>query len=351
MKPLVVFFCGLLSVVSLYAQPVTTKSETSVQALFFDAVKERALGDFERATKLLETAIDLDSTQAGLYFELGKNYRLTKRYDQSERVFFKALDLRNDDEWILNELCLLYEDTAAYHKLLQTMQKLALKHPDYQEDLVSFYIEQGRYVDANRALQELEAKYATTPSRLEKRLLLDRLMNPEQSSITNNITNLIAVSDWDTALTVVSKCLTSSSQTKEAKAELIELITYNFIKAKPLELLDALDQSELFYELNVLLLKSEIHFELGQFQESLRLSEEGLALYPAQAMLYLRNGMALNRLERWEEASAILEMGLTFLIQGQASFVQFYDELIVTYTALNQQEMVDLYRSKKADLE
>jgi tetratricopeptide (TPR) repeat protein len=231
------------------------------------------------------------------------------------------------------------------------MQKLALKHPDYQEDLVSFYIEQGRYVDANRALQELEAKYATTPSRLEKRLLLDRLMNPEQSSITNNIKNLIAVSDWDTALTVVSKCLTSSSQTKEAKAELIELITYNFIKAKPLELLDALDQSELFYELNVLLLKSEIHFELGQFQESLRLSEEGLALYPAQAMLYLRNGMALNRLERWEEASAILEMGLTFLIQGQASFVQFYDELIVTYTALNQQEMVDLYRSKKADLE
>ena len=73
--------------------------------------------------------------------------------------------------------------------------------------------------------------------------------------------------------------------------------------------------------------------------------------YPAQPRLYLLNGIALNRLSRWQEAAAILETGLAFVISGQDLEGSFYDELILAYSALNQDEMVDLYSSKKKDLE
>lgn len=350
MKTFAVLFFGFISLVRLNAQPLDSKPQATVQAIFFDAIKERALGNFDRAVALLKTAIEQEPDEPALYFELGKNLRVLKRYDLAEQAFLSANSLQPDDEWILNELYTVYGDMGAMDKLLPILQKLAERHPDYQEDLVSFYIEQGRYEEANEALSLLTSKYANTPSREEKRRLLERLMNPKQSLNKEEFSSLMSTANWDQALSTLRVTLTSSNELIEDKIALVKMISTEFIRTKPSELYGILEQSSLSNDLWVVMCKSEIQLVMSQFEESLRLSEEGLVYYPAQAKLYLLNGTALNKLHRWEEASAILEMGLAFVIPGNFQIAQFYDELIFAYSRLNQEEMVDLYRLKKADL-
>ncbi len=350
MKIFVVIFFVVIALVRLNAQPLDSKPEATVEAIFFDAIKERALGNFDRAEVLLKTAIRQEPDEPALYFELGKNFRALKQYDLAEDAFLNANSRQPDDEWILNELYSVYLDIGALDKLLAILQKLAPKHPDYQEDLVSFYIEQGRYQDANTALSLLESKYTKTPSREEKRRLLEQLMNPKQSLNNDDFNVSISSANWDKALSTLRFVLSSSAQSPEDKMAMLKMINTEFIKAKPIELYSLLEDSALSNELWVLLCKSEIQLELSHFEECLRLSEEGLVYYPAQAKLYLLNGVALNKLDRCGEASAILEMGLEFVIPGTSQIMQFYDELIFAYSKLNREEMVDLYRLKKAEL-
>jgi len=347
-----VLVVGCLFTSSLWAQPNFEMSTPSVEALFFDAIKERTLGNFERAVSLLNEAVALKPSDAAIYFELGKNLRLLKQYDLAEMALLESDKYRPDDEWILNALYALYEDMAADDKVLQVLKRLASMHPDYQEDLVSFYIEQGRFTDALMELNDLESQYKTTPSRQEKRALLLSLMTPKaQKDYKEDLELLITSKKWDLALLEIQNQWADKDASSQIKSEVLKMITTDFIETKPNELLELLIQYAPSNDLLTLTLKTDIYLRLSQNEDALRLSDEGLMYYPAQPRLYLLNGIALNRLSRWQEAAAILETGLAFVISGQDLEGSFYDELILAYSALNQDEMVDLYSSKKKDLE
>ncbi len=102
MKIFVVIFFVVIALVRLNAQPLDSKPEATVEAIFFDAIKERALGNFDRAVALLKTAIRQEPDEPALYFELGKNFRALKQYDLAEDAFLNANSRQSDDEWILN---------------------------------------------------------------------------------------------------------------------------------------------------------------------------------------------------------------------------------------------------------
>ena len=62
-----VLVVGCLFTSSLWAQPNFEKSTPSVEAIFFDAIKERTLGNFERAVSLLNEAVALKPSDAAIY--------------------------------------------------------------------------------------------------------------------------------------------------------------------------------------------------------------------------------------------------------------------------------------------
>ena len=48
------------------------------QELFFEALKQKAIENYDRAVEALQKCIDLDDSQSVLYYELGKNYKYLK---------------------------------------------------------------------------------------------------------------------------------------------------------------------------------------------------------------------------------------------------------------------------------
>lgn len=84
---------------------------------------------------------------------------------------------------------------------------------------------------------------------------------------------------------------------------------------------------------NFSLLKNTILLEIdtGKFKEAASLSENGLAVFPAQALLYLLNGVANNKLNEPDNAISSLEMGVDFLLDDPMMERDFYLQLAEAY--------------------
>ena len=100
---------------------------------------------------------------------------------------------------------------------------------------------------------------------------------------------------------------------------------------------------------NYELVKSSLllQLDLGKFEEAATLSEKALEIFPAQPLLYLIRGTALNQLKNYKEAEEILTFGLDFIIEDQKLQADFYEQLYLTYTGLGNPEKAAEF-SKKA---
>lgn len=95
---------------------------------------------------------------------------------------------------------------------------------------------------------------------------------------------------------------------------------------------------------NTLLLQIDIE----KYQNAADLSEEALAFFPAQPLLYLLNGVAQNNLSNPKKALESLEMGLDFLIDDPKMEKDFYRQLSIAYEKLGNKTKSDNF-AKKAD--
>jgi predicted Zn-dependent protease len=96
---------------------------------------------------------------------------------------------------------------------------------------------------------------------------------------------------------------------------------------------------------NILLL--EIDFK--HYNEVAKLSKETIEIYPTQPILYLLNGVALNKLNRSKEAIVILELGVDYVIDDIKMEIDFYKQLSLAYK-LNNNIIKSQSFSKKAEL-
>ena len=87
-----------------------------------------------------------------------------------------------------------------------------------------------------------------------------------------------------------------------------------------------------------------------QYLELLKHSEDGLSLFPAQPYLYLMNGRALNSLRKNNEALAILEEGLDYIIEDDQLKSVFYEEMSLSHKALGNNKMATEYYNQAIEL-
>ena len=78
-----------------------------------------------------------------------------------------------------------------------------------------------------------------------------------------------------------------------------------------------------------------IHLDLKHYELVLDKSNKALQKYPAQPILYLINGVALNQIQKPNEAIDILEAGLDYIIDDTKMESDFYNQLSISYTMLN----------------
>ncbi len=126
------------------------------QEAFFEALKQKAIENYDRAIVALEKCIDIDNSDAILYYELGKNYSKLKNFGAAEDALKKAINKAPDNEWYLDELYEVYALQKDYDKAIKTVKQLVKYHPDYKEDLASLYLRTKRYKEALKIIDELD---------------------------------------------------------------------------------------------------------------------------------------------------------------------------------------------------
>ena len=89
-----------------------------------------------------------------------------------------------------------------------------------------------------------------------------------------------------------------------------------------------------------------IQIDLSDYNKALTLSDEAIEIYPAQPILYLLNGVALNGLNRFQEAVDTLEIGVDYLIEDTTMEKDFYIQLSEAFNGLNNLEKAKTFKDK-----
>ena len=139
--------------------------EDQFQELFFEALKQKGIENYDRSVEALIKCITLDNSQSVLYFELGKNYIQLKNFGAAEDALKTAVDKQQDNEWYLEALYSLYVQQNEQDKAIKTLKQLVGYHPDYKEELVALYISVKKYDDALKLLDELDGELGISGTR------------------------------------------------------------------------------------------------------------------------------------------------------------------------------------------
>ncbi|MBJ6368198.1 tetratricopeptide repeat protein [Snuella sedimenti] len=139
--------------------------EDQFQELFFEALKQKGIENYDRSVEALLKCVELDKNVPVLYFELGKNYNKLKNFGAAEDALKKAVSKEPDNEWFLDELYGFYAQQNEYDKAIKTVKQLVKYHPDYKEDLAALYVRTKKYKDALELLDALDAEFGISIER------------------------------------------------------------------------------------------------------------------------------------------------------------------------------------------
>lgn len=237
-----------------------------------------------------------------------------------------------------NYLALIYsyEQNKQREYAFQTAQQLLKEVPDSELVHVALY---KFYLENNQA--ELAFKSA------EKALISTQVNNNDKTTILQNLLQFVGNNSQYESKLVELTAVIDSEKAPESLSELAAYYLKMGDKQKALETYQqALQQNPTDYNLlkNSLLLK----LDLQQFDAAASASEEALALFPAQSLLYLINGVANNQLKQPQKAIDSLEMGLEFLIDNPKMQADIYIQLSEAYKQLNNIEQSKAFAEKAA---
>ncbi|MDH7446412.1 tetratricopeptide repeat protein [Aquimarina sp. 2201CG14-23] len=191
-------FCLVLlgsAVHTAFSQVIEPKQEINIDDLgnvsdefqenFFEALKQKAITNYEKAIVSIEKCIELDQKPIYLYSELGKNYLELKKYDQATTNFKKVLKEKPNDQYTLELLYRVYNEQKKYEESVEVVEKLVpFDSVFYREILFNLYYIVERYDDALRVINEVIEEFGLDEYRDKnrKRILL-KVSNPN-SQIT-----------------------------------------------------------------------------------------------------------------------------------------------------------------------
>lgn len=140
--------------------------EDEFQELFFEALKQEGIENYQRAVDALLKCVNLKSSEAVVYYELGKNYKMLKNFGAAEDALKKAIAKEPENEWYLDQLYDVYIQQNDIDKAIKTLKQLIKYHPeDYKQDLAALYIKANDYKNALAVLDELDKEYGFNADR------------------------------------------------------------------------------------------------------------------------------------------------------------------------------------------
>jgi tetratricopeptide (TPR) repeat protein len=192
---LIVF--GIFCSTSIFAQENLGDAPTddlgnvtdAFQEYFFEALKQKAIENYELAIAALEKAEKASKKDtdviAVITFEKAKNNIQLKKYDTAETQLKEVLEIIPEKVDVIEQLYDLYYRTRDYDKALPIVQKLALINEDYKEDLANLYSKTKQYDKAIALLDELDESWGESIYRNSLRNQIYRVTGNSAGAINN----------------------------------------------------------------------------------------------------------------------------------------------------------------------
>lgn len=208
---------------------------------FYDAVKQRAIENYDKAIVSIDKCIDAEPNNAAFYYELGKNNLDLKKYTEAEQAFQKAVNLNPKERWYWNGLYDVYYVTKDYQKSITIVKKLIEFDENMQEDLVSLYMYTGQKEEALKLLddmkktmvlsqtmefykQRLTAETAQKDGSLESKLKAAILSNPkDQQAYVDLMMYYSQINQEDKAIEVAKQLAKEIPNSEWAQISLFKL--------------------------------------------------------------------------------------------------------------------------------
>jgi tetratricopeptide (TPR) repeat protein len=125
------------------------------QDLFFEALKQKGIENYDKAISTLEKCSKLQPENATIYFEIGKNYLNQKDYTEAYNAFSKAAKIDPTNKWFWVGMYDVYYETKQFDKAIPIVVKLVEFDKRYKDELVSLYMNTQRFDEALALINEL----------------------------------------------------------------------------------------------------------------------------------------------------------------------------------------------------
>ncbi|MGB3590874.1 MAG: tetratricopeptide repeat protein [Nonlabens sp.] len=240
-----------------------------------------------------------------------------------------------EDESAYVKLIFEYGKSGNQQKVLETARLLELNMPKSdkaQLALYRAYLEKNELEEGIQSVKRIfESAQFDTPTKV-------KVLNDYLSMSENNV-------ELEQLLPTVIESFKNQVQDIDAYMALGDYLARKNQKSLALEFyeqgleLDSQD-FELLKKAALLAIDNNDH------ARSLELTDAALEIFPAQALFYLLNGVALNHLERYDNAIDQLEEGLTYLLEEPVLERDIYSELATAYEKKGDVTTAGKMRSK-----
>ena len=284
------------------------------QTFFFEALAQKAIGNFDKAIYALEACHDIDAENLAVLFELSKNYGLQFKYTEAEYYAQKALERDPRNIYLLRHLKDVKTKQNDFKGAISAQNMIIELNPEEEADLVILYIKSGEIEQAVSLLKKLDAKNQI----------------PE---------GLVALKE---SLLQEGKDFGPALEEEEGDSPFTAAPT-----TKSETLLEAFERDRSYQNLIPLL---ERELKTKQFLDLLEHSEEGISLFPAQPKIYLMKGMALNSLRKHDQAIEALEEGLDYLIDDPELEAEFLEEISLSHKGKGDNKKATEYYNRAQEI-
>lgn len=130
-------------------------SNDEFQNLFYESLTQKGIENYDKAVVALEKCLKLQPNNATIFFELGKNYLAQKKYKDAYDNFEKATKIDPKNKWFWVGLYDVCYETKDWQQAIVIVTKLVEFKKDYEEDLVSLYMNTQQFDKALALINKL----------------------------------------------------------------------------------------------------------------------------------------------------------------------------------------------------
>ncbi|PRX56990.1 tetratricopeptide repeat protein [Flagellimonas meridianipacifica] len=258
------------------------------QNLFFEALKQKGIQNYDRATEKLLECKNLQPDNVVVDYELARAYFLDKKYNLAQGYAILALEIEPENYWYLEHFISILDKQG--NTIDAFSDRIPLKNADLQENLAKVYFNKGKYREALRQLDNLPKTIST--NRLRQRI--------EDSLQRRRITKTVIV---------------DKSPVKEDPIEQYK------------KRIDGLISTSDFKTLQVV-------------------SKEAIETYPLQPYFQYGYGLALTKTNQKQKGIEILEGALDVIFDNNALKNSIYKALSETFASMGNDKKANEYANK-----